>query len=204
MYGYNYDYGQRRRRWPAAVGVGAAAALLVGASYLLGSHSSRSDTDPAAAPASAPASSEATNAPPPVLAPGQASDDPVASATTWLRAYRSLSYTDPNPTAWIDRVRPVVTDRLAGEYDSYREGSTGAQWGDFVAQRCTSTVENAGGVIPSEAPRTATAVNVQLSGALQARCQTENDDERLLEDLAATVVVIRGHDGLWRVDQRLY
>jgi hypothetical protein len=42
-----------------------------------------------------------------------------------------VSYADPVPSAWIDRARPVITARLATEYDRYRNGGRGAAWPGF-------------------------------------------------------------------------
>jgi hypothetical protein len=49
----------------------------------------------------------------------------------WLQATQSVSYADPVPSAWIDRARPVITARLATEYDRSRNGGRGAAWPGF-------------------------------------------------------------------------
>ena len=100
------------------------------------------------------------------LAPAVAAADPVASAVAWLQATRSLSYADGSPSGWVARARPVVTDRLAADYERRRDGNAGADWPDFVAAGCVSVVTDADGVIPLEAPRTEDAVNVMLWWAI--------------------------------------
>ena len=104
------------------------------------------------------------------LAPAVAAD-PVASAVAWLQATRSVSYADGSPSGWVARARPVVTDRLAADYERLRDGNGGADWPDFVAAGCVGVVTDASGVIPPEAPRTDSVVNVQLVGRLTTTCR---------------------------------
>ncbi|GGM79348.1 hypothetical protein GCM10012275_57400 [Longimycelium tulufanense] len=129
--------------------------------------------------------------------------DPIAAAKEWLVAYRSVSWTDPRPSAWIDRIRPVITDRLAGEYDQYRDGNGGADWRTFVERHCTSKVENVNGTRPAENPGTDTAAPVLVSGAVKTTC-ANGEPPTPSEKVAATVNVLRGPDGGWRVDQQVY
>lgn len=131
-----------------------------------------------------------------------AATDPVVSAVAWLQATRSLSYAEP-PSGWIDRVRPVVTDRLAADYDRLRDGGAGVDWPAFVADGCVSVVADAAGVIPLEAPRTEDEVNVQVAGRLVTTCG-ERAVGRPAQDLAATITLVRGSDGLWLVDHQLF
>jgi len=72
------------------------------------------------------------------LASAVGAADAVASAVAWLGATRSVSYADGSPSGWVDRARPVVTDRLAAEYERRRDGNAGADWPDFVAAGCMS------------------------------------------------------------------
>lgn len=128
---------------------------------------------------------------------------PVDVAQRWLAAYRSMSWIDGTPTAWIERVRPYVTATLDAHDEQYADAEGGADWRAVVAGECSSTVTDLGAVIPSESPGTATAVNVEVTGTVHTAC----DDGQVAtptETASATLVVIHLPDGSWRVDQRLY
>lgn len=128
-------------------------------------------------------------------------DGPVQSAERWLEVYQTISYTDPQPTAWIDRVLPLSTERFRRELARLRGGSPGADWTTFVANQCRTTLDQLHGTIPAEAPRTADSAWVQLSATAVTRCAAAARATR--EDIALTVGVRRGDDGTWRVDRRL-
>jgi hypothetical protein len=171
-------------------------ALAVGA-YLLGAGRAASPVGPATPPAAA--------APDPtVLGPVVASTDPVQTATAWLRGYRDQSWTDPAPWSWTTRVLPAVTGALAGEYRAEQSADGGAEWSDYVARRCVTTVSAPAGVIPGEAPRAAGEVYVQVTADALSSCAVGAAPGGAEEHLAATVELLRGPDGLWRVAQRLY
>ena len=138
------------------------------------------------------------------LAPAVAAADPVASAVAWLQATRSVSYADGSPSGWVARARPVVTDRLAADYERRRDGNAGADWPDFVAAGCVSVVTDASGVIPPEAPRTDSVVNVQVAGRLTTTCRQGGAAGRPPQDLAATLTLLRTSSGVWLVDRQLY
>jgi hypothetical protein len=135
----------------------------------------------------------------PVDVPGV--DTPQAVAIQWLSAYRSATWTDPDPAAWIDRVRPYVTDAKHTRDTTLRDGGAGIDWTEFVDQRCESSVTELAAVIPAEAPGTATAANVLVTGAVSTTCPA--GIARSVEQAAATLVVIKTATG-WRVDQRLF
>lgn len=172
------------------------AAVVIVAAYLLGTHTHQAH--PAATAAEAPVSA-------PAAAPRStpALDDPVAAATGWLRAYRGLQWTDPSPSSWVDRVRPYVGEDLADEYDRARQGSVGPSWTTFVADKCTATVRDADGVIPSEAPRAPDSVYVQVAGTVVTECAA-GAPPMPTEPIAATVEVRRMPDGRWIVNRRLF
>lgn len=132
------------------------------------------------------------------------SPDPLRSATAWLRGYRTQSWTDPQPSTWAARVRPVVTGTLAAQYLGLRDADGGSEWVDYVARRCVTTVLSPGAVIPAEAPRSDSEVYVQVTGNAVTRCGTGLAPGGGSEALAATVELVRGPDGLWRVANRLY
>ncbi|GCD96956.1 hypothetical protein EHYA_04643 [Embleya hyalina] len=125
-------------------------------------------------------------------------DGPIAAAREWLVRYRSVSWTDSAPSAWVDRIRPVVTDRLAAEYEPFRQGGA-ARWSDFVERRCATTAEEVDGTVPREAPATESAVSVLVNGRVVTRCERRKD---VVEEFSAVVEVVRAPDGVWRVDQR--
>jgi hypothetical protein len=139
------------------------------------------------------------------LASAVAATDPVASAVAWLQVTRSLSYADGSASGWVARARPVVTDRLAADYERRRDGNAGADWPDFVAAGCVSVVTDASGVIPLEAPRTDSVVNVQVVGRLTTTtCRQGGAAGRAPQDLAATLTLLRTSSGVWLVDRQLY
>lgn len=128
--------------------------------------------------------------------------DPERAAEEWLRAYRTVIYTDPTPTAWTDRVRPAITGDMAQQIRGLSDASGGAEWVDFVAQRCQSSARDIGAIVPAEAPRSPTSAFVQVSADVVTTCAGNTPDQ--VEPVAATVEVQRGRDGLWRVAKRLF
>lgn len=139
-------------------------------------------------------------APPPPAAP---ITDPVAAAKQWLISYRSLTWTDPKPSAWIDRIRPAITDRLAADYDQLRTGSGGADWTTFVQRRCTSEVKDVDGTKPSENPGTDVSATILVSGQVTTTC-TAGEPTTPSTKFSATLTVVKGTDGGWWVDRQVY
>jgi hypothetical protein len=135
----------------------------------------------------------------PVDAPG--ADTPQAVAIDWMSAYRTATWTDPSPAAWIDRVRPYVTDAMNARNTTLRDGNAGTDWADFVDQHCESTVSELAAVVPTEAPGTKTATNVLVTGTVNTTCPAGT--ARPVEQAAATLIVVKTATG-WRVDQRLF
>jgi hypothetical protein len=160
--------------------------------------------EPAPPSTAPPPTAVSGDADPPRLRRGEASGQPTESAVSWLRAYRSVRFDDSSPSSWINRVRPVVTAGLYAEYESYRGGSTGAEWDEFVRGRCQTVVEDVGAVIPDEAPRTEERVSVQVAGTAVTRCDTGAAAAAPPEPVAATLELVKARDGLWRVSRRLY
>lgn len=206
----NDGYEARRRgRWLRGVGIVAAIAVLGAGAYLLGQATGEPSRSVAVSVPGPPTTMPSpTAAPSPrAIAPAVATGrDPVAVATAWLRAYRTVRFDDPTPTAWIDHVRPVVTDTLAASYERYRDGSVGADWAQFVSDQCVTDLEDdLNGVIPDEAPHTASTVNVQVAGVLRTRCAVAtNSGVGANGPVSATVTLKKTRAGLWRVDKRLY
>jgi hypothetical protein len=97
-----------------------------------------------------------------------------------------------------------VTGSLARDYQAVQGAEGGQDWRDFVARRCTSMVTPPGGVIPPEAPRGTDEAWVQVSADVVTHCQTGPAPGEALEHVAATVELLRGPDGLWRVSQRAF
>ncbi|MCA1696763.1 MAG: hypothetical protein LC749_19695 [Actinobacteria bacterium] len=170
------------------------AAAVIGLAYLLGAQGNHPSTTNTPAAAPPPGSARPTDL--------DAGRDPVATATAWLRAYRAISWTDPAPGSWVDRVRPYIGTELAADYQRDRQGSVGAGWGTFVAGKCTAIVRDVGGVIPPEAPRAPDSVYAQISGTVVTQCATGTPPPD--EPVAATVEVRRDADGRWVVQQRLF
>lgn len=174
------------------------AAGIIGLAYLLGAHS----TQPRSANASAIGVARGA-APPAGSAAAAPLRDPVPAATAWLRAYRGISWTDPAPDSWVERVRPYVGADLAAQYDQARQGNAGTSWASFVHDHCTSTVRDIGGVIPPEAPHAPDSVYVQVSGTVITECAAGTPSTPT-EPVAATVEVRRIPDGHWVVNRRLF
>lgn len=141
--------------------------------------------------------------PPPRTPAAAAATDPQAAAERWLIAYHSLSWSNGSPTAWIDQVKPYVTPSLDATDQQDANAGGGADWSEFVAKQCSSTVTTVGAVIPPEAPGTATAVNVQVIGTVLTRCASGSPDTTT-EPASASVVVVPGPKGTWLVNQRLF
>lgn len=184
----------RTGRWVAAV----LAFVLVGASaYWMGASQ---DPDPGGSSGPVATSPPAAGAPISVTP----SQDPLQSAIAWLRGYRTQAWTDPQPWTWTTRVLPAVTGALSDQYRALRNADGGSEWLDYVARRCSTTVSAPGAVIPDEAPRSTTEVYVQVTGNAVTNCGTGLAPGGTSEQLAATVELVRGSDGLWRVRNRLY
>ena len=122
--------------------------------------------------------------------------------TKWFVAYHSMRWTDTGPAAWIDRVRPYVSARQHDRDETLRNGARGAEWTEFVAGRCATSMTDVEAVIPPEAPRTASVVYVHVIGSSHTACTTA--DPVLAPSVeAATLMLIKTPSG-WRVDERLY
>lgn len=132
-----------------------------------------------------------------------AAASPTAAAEQWLIAYHTLTWTDPGPTAWISHVRPYVTASLAATDDQVSDAGGGADWTSFVSQQCTDTVTDVGAVIPPEAPGTASAVNVQVTGTVLTVCDAGTPPDPRTS-VSATLVMVPGPAGTWLVNQRLF
>ncbi|MFJ8815260.1 hypothetical protein [Amycolatopsis thermoflava] len=131
-------------------------------------------------------------------------DSPAASPTEaaeqWMIHYRARHWQDGSAAAWVDRVRPYVTDAQHARDEQVRDGTAGTDWSEFVNDRCHSTVADVAAVVPPEAPGTPDAVNVLVSATVHTRCTGGAS----VEHAAATLVVVRAPDGSFRVDDRVF
>lgn len=197
---------EKRRGWIVIAGVVGLVLGLVAAAYWIGT-SSGPDEPPASPSSAAPAPESIVETAPSSTLPtpenGEPATDPIEAARAWLVNFRSVAWDDPTPTAWIDRVRPYVTDALAAEYEALREGGVGAGWEIFVKRECASTVPDADGVIPPEAPVSDTTVYVNISGTVTTTCE-EGEPPTPAVGAGGTMELLRGEDGYWRVNQRIY
>jgi hypothetical protein len=134
--------------------------------------------------------------------PNSPTGSPETVAKHWLLQYRSAAWTDPGPSAWIDRVRPYVTRSMNITNETLRGKPGGADWTTFVRLHCTSNVIDIAAIVPPESPGTATAANVQVSGTVRTSCAAGTTSAPT-EITAMTLVVIATPHG-WRVDQRLF
>jgi hypothetical protein len=146
-------------------------------------------------------------APAPVLTERAApATDPVLSAQRWLETSLAVSASDPEPTSWIDRVAPVVTGPLAEQYRRTPEDATrGVGWAEFVRRGCFTTVVDAGGNIPPEAPRDTDVVYVQITGQQITRCGDDVPDRPAPPQPVAATVEVRLDDdqNVWRVARQV-
>jgi hypothetical protein len=193
------------KRPGAVVAVVVVCVVLAVAGYVLGT-GSRGGARSGSGPGGAPVGGPGAPAPPPpvVFGPVAPAMDPVASAASWLRGFRQQSWTDPAPWSWVARVAPVVTGQVAGDDQASVGAGGGEQWREFVAGRCVSRVSTPAGVIPPEAPRTASTVWVQVIADVTTSCKTGPPPGGPVEHVAATVQLVRAPDGLWRVGTRSY
>lgn len=127
---------------------------------------------------------------------------PEAIAELWFTAYRTTSWTDSGPAAWIDRVRPYVTTTMHQRDTALRDGGSGTDWTGFVTGHCVTNVYDVHAVVPTEAPNTATVAYVHVIGSVRTRCSRKPASVPD-EEASATLAVSNTPDG-WRVDDRLY
>lgn len=179
------------------VGGGIAAAALVVGAYLLGAQDRAPDSS---------RSPDASPAAPLPAAPVEVrpAANPERTAVAWLVGYRTLSWSDPSPSAWIARVAPVLTPRMIEEYRGYADGSGGATWAAFVEQRCVSRVTRPVATISGEAPRGAHELYIDIQGFVNTSCTTGEPPGEADEQVSATLQLRLGDDRLWRVDRRVY
>ncbi|MBP2371394.1 hypothetical protein [Pseudonocardia parietis] len=181
-------------RW---AGIGVAAGLLIGGMYAACVPGQQAGSRP---------HDEGTASVPPTAGPQAVPDgDPLMTARRWLEASRTVSFTDPRPVTWTDRVAPVLTGAAAQENTATAQNTaTGAGWEQLVADRCSTAVSDVDAVIPPEAPRTEQQVYVQVIGTVRTGCEQSDGLNIPAERAAATLAVTLEPDGLWRVSDRLY
>lgn len=193
------DAGRRRR--VAALG----AVLVLATSCSVDPTARTAPTDgpfPTATAPSVPVTGPATAVLPPTVGvdPGRPDLSSAQSAAKeWLTRYQSASWQDPLPSAWVARTRPVVTQKLALEYEQLLNGGGGASWAKLVSGKCTDTVAGVTATFPSEVPPSERSAVVLVTGTLVTNCPGVDQTS---EPVAATVSVVLEADGLWRVAQR--
>lgn len=124
------------------------------------------------------------------------------AAQEWMIRYWTRDWRDRSPAAWVDRVRPYVSDAQHARDEELREGTIGIDWAEFVEHRCHSEVDDVTATVPPEAPGTPDLVNVQVTARIHTGCA--EGGTRSAEYMAATLVVTRSSDGTFRVDQRVF
>lgn len=194
---------QRTRRKHRLSAVAVATALVAGCTTSTPSTSANTArSEPVGTARSTPRTSPPANAEATTPADMPGADTPQAVAIHWLSAYRSAAWTDPRPAAWIDRVRPYVTDAMHAHNTTLRDGVAGTDWVTFVRLRCTSTVVDIAAIVPPESPGTATTANVHVSGSVRTNCAA--GPAPVPTELAAVTLVVVTTSHGWRVDQRLF
>lgn len=193
---------QHTRRKHRLIAVAVATALVAGCTSTPTTSANTPRSDPIGTARntlreSPPANAEATT---PTDVPG--ADTPQTVAIRWLSAYHSATWTDPDPSAWIDRVRPYVTDTMHTRNTTLRDGSAGTDWATFVRLRCTSTVVDLAVIVPPESPGTPTTANVHVTGSVRTNCAA-GPAPAPTELAAMTLVIVTTSHG-WRIDQRLF
>ncbi len=156
----------------------------------------------AAVPVTTASTAEPTNGgkPGPTVISTATTGTPQGAAVAWLTALRTASFRD-SASGWVNKITPYVTPALNASYQRIAAGGKGggADWAVFVAHKCVSAVVNAAGVVPAEAPATATAAHVQVSATLATVCRAGTTTST--EFIAATVLVTKQHSR-WAVARR--
>lgn len=121
---------------------------------------------------------------------------PQSAAQAWLARLCPNSYTDDFGAA-EQRARPAMT--LAGwaQLDPARNERARTSWNQALQAKETSRCSAPTAVVSPEAPRSPTSAIVILQ---IDRVVTSGTGARWVEPLRHTRVVLRGDDGLWRVD----
>lgn len=130
------------------------------------------------------------------------SSNPGDVAAQWFTAYHAASWTDPSPASWIDRVHPYITPSMHVRDEALRDGGSGNDWAEFVADHCVAEVSDVDIALPAEAPNTADVVYVQVIGTVRTTCSRRQPAIPVAEE-SATLAVSRTPDG-WLVNERLY
>lgn len=185
-----------------ALGAVALTGVVAVGAYWAGTHSA-SHGEPGNG--TTPPPTPSTSSPPPGeddMPPSIPAATPESAAIGWLVATNTLSWRDPTPTAWVDRVSPYVTGPAQHDAEQARGGQPGADWNRLLAHQCVQRVHEPGGVIPPEAPRTEQTAYVQVSGTAAWECAAGSPPPP--QPLAATLEVVHFPDGTWRVSKHLF
>ncbi|NIB31901.1 hypothetical protein HBB16_09445 [Pseudonocardia sp. MCCB 268] len=106
----------------------------------------------------------------PGAAPAAPERDPLATARRWLETTRTVTFDDPSPVSWTDRVAPLLTGPAAAER-GHRRGKRDRCW---LAADGRQPLQHRGqrrrAVVPPEAPRTEHQVYVQVTGTVRTGC----------------------------------
>lgn len=187
--------GERYGRIARWAGAGTAVGVLV-----VGLYTATSTPEHEGAPPSAPGAG-----PPTTVGAAVPDKDPLLTARRWLEGTRAISYQDPDPLVWTQRVAPLLSGSAATENTAAGQSSaSGAGWNRMVQDQCSTSVSEVDAVIPPEAPRSDQQVFVQVAGTIRTGCTAPDAVPIPPERAAATLGLVVGSDGLWRVDQRLY
>jgi hypothetical protein len=121
---------------------------------------------------------------------------PEGAVTAWMARYCPFNFADPFGAAET-RARPAMTDQGWSKFDPTANDKARASWSETVAAKEIGRCAAPAAMVSPEAPRSAGSaivigsVNRVVSGAGGAP---------YVEQLAETRIVLRGTDGLWRVD----
>lgn len=109
----------------------------------------------------------------PLATPAPVNDVALEVAESWVRARLASTWQDPTPAAWVDKVRPLVTDDFAASLADSASGvsADAPAWLNFVAQGCTANAVNLTGGVPPEAPKETGLRYVEISADVQTNCQ---------------------------------
>lgn len=120
---------------------------------------------------------------------------PEAAAVAWLARWCPFAWTEVFGAAET-RARAAMTANGWSVFDPARNARARASWAQTVAARETGRCSAPSAVVNADAPRTGTAAVVMVS----ATRVVAGTDGAYVEPVFEQRVVLRGADGVWRVD----
>lgn len=152
----------------AALGVLAVVVVLLVASWYSKHHTltGANATTPVQAQTvlPAPASSSVPSTPAPATTPSGTVDqsDPVAAASAFIVNYTQQAWTDPSPSFFLHRVKPLTTAKFFKSLSAHTDGTGGAGWEQFRTAHAHISTRIDDAAIDTHAPPTPTRAAVRV------------------------------------------